>query len=102
MDVSVIVPTRNRVQSLARLLPSLDLTEIPEQLRTEVLIVNNDSTDDTDKFLLDQQKTRRPFSLKVLREQRRGKSSAVNCALRACKSMIRTGEKKMSQSSNRL
>ena len=82
MDVSVIVPTRNRVQSLARLLPSLDLTEIPEQLRMEVFFVDNDSTDDTERFLLDKQKTLRPFSLKVLREKRRGKSSAVNRALR--------------------
>ena len=88
IDVSIVVPTRNRVQSLARLLRSLDLMEIPDALRTEALFADNGSTDETGRFLLEEQKKPRKFLLRVLQEMRRGKANAVNRCLQESEGKI--------------
>jgi glycosyltransferase involved in cell wall biosynthesis len=48
MDASVIIPTWNNSRSLARTLESLEQCVIPEDVRWEVVVVNNNCTDDTD------------------------------------------------------
>jgi glycosyltransferase involved in cell wall biosynthesis len=47
LDVSVVVCTWNRAESLGRLLASLAATTVPPGLAWEVLVVDNNSTDDT-------------------------------------------------------
>ena len=78
VDVSVVIPTRNRARSLGRLLESLDSMEIPTGVRAEVLIVNNGSTDGTEGLLREERSKARKFSLKALWEPAKGKANALN------------------------
>ena len=86
--LSIIIPTRNRARSLKRLLESLAepaRTGIPE---TEIIVVDNGSTDETRRWLdaeiADQQSGR----LIVLDEPRPGKSNALNRALSVARGEI--------------
>ena len=51
MDVTVAICTRNRARSLDRTLESLAQMRIPDGLAWEVVVVNNNSTDDTDSVI---------------------------------------------------
>ena len=78
---SIIVPTRNRAKSLARLLQSLDAMEIPDVLRAEILIVDNGSTDETAAFLFGEQSKPRKILLRAIQEPEQGKANALNRGL---------------------
>lgn len=80
-DITVIVPTFNRVASLKRLLASLDALEFPDPVQAEVLIVDNGSTDETPSLLLSAQAKSQKFSLRAFEERRKGKASALNLGL---------------------
>lgn len=86
-EISVIVPTFNRVSSLQRLLTSLDSLDHPDSIQAEILIIDNGSTDDTAN-LLARERSRTRFSLRVLSEERKGKSSALNCGIAAARGEI--------------
>lgn len=47
MDITVILCTNNRCQSLANALASLAATQVPESVRWELLVVDNNSHDQT-------------------------------------------------------
>ncbi|MGH7772532.1 MAG: glycosyltransferase family 2 protein [Candidatus Binatia bacterium] len=47
MWVSIIIPTRNRADSLKRLLASLQSLECPDSFQVEIVVVDNGSTDST-------------------------------------------------------
>lgn len=47
--VSVIVPTKNRLNTLSR---AIDSILQQEQVKTEIIVVNDGSTDDTESFIL--------------------------------------------------
>ena len=81
MWLSVIVPTHNRVASLKRLLESLDALECHDSAQVEILVVDNDSTDQTASLLLKEQVKPRKCSFRVLQERRKGKASALNLGL---------------------
>lgn len=66
-DISIVVPTFNRVGSLGRLLESLESLEFPDSIQAEILIVDNGSTDETGTLLLQEQSKCRKFSLEVYR-----------------------------------
>jgi glycosyltransferase involved in cell wall biosynthesis len=87
-EISVIVATYNRAQSLVRLLASVDSLEGLGSTTLEVLIVDNDSTDDTAKLLIEEQRKPRKFLLRALRETQRGRAATINCGLRACRGEI--------------
>jgi glucosyl-dolichyl phosphate glucuronosyltransferase len=80
-DISVVVPTFNRVASLTRLVASLQSLRCPNSVSAELLIIDNGSTDGTKDFLARENKSCGKFSLRVLPEDRRGKSSALNRGL---------------------
>lgn len=82
MRSSVIIPSRNRARSLKQLLESLEALECPDGVEVEILVADNGSTDDTEQMLREEQIKARRYTLKVLREERRGKASALNSALR--------------------
>ncbi|MFC2066191.1 glycosyltransferase [Chloroflexota bacterium] len=50
MDITVVIPTRNRAKMLSGLLDSLRVQK-PEELSWEVLVIDNGSTDDTSSMM---------------------------------------------------
>src|SRR5215470_10241718 len=60
MRVSVIIPTHNEAQAIARV-----LTELPSDLVSEVIVVDSNSNDGTPEIA-------RKMGARVLREPRRG------------------------------
>jgi len=76
--ISVIVPTFNRGESLQRLLASLGSLELPDLIDAEVIVVDNGSTDNTEKILQQEKGRQNRFDLRVLKEEAKGKSSALN------------------------
>lgn len=86
--MSVIIPTRNRVESLRRLMLSLKAADVPETVRIEILLVNNGSTDDTSRMLQEQLQKFTRFSLRVFDQAIPGKSNALNIALRQARGEV--------------
>jgi len=85
---SVIIPTRNRVKSLKLLLESLAVPArigIPE---TEIIVVDNGSTDETHRWLDAQREQNQSGGLIILDEPRPGKSNALNRALSVARGEI--------------
>ena len=85
MLLSIIVPTRNRLPSLKRLMESFDALRIPERSELEILVVDNDSNDGTSVWLRDECERGRNFRLFALRETSPGKASALNRGIAATK-----------------
>jgi GT2 family glycosyltransferase len=86
--LSVIIPTRNRVKSLRLLLESLAEPArigIPE---TEIIVVDNGSTDETHRWLDAQREQNQSGRLMILDEPRPGKSNALNRALAVARGQI--------------
>jgi len=82
---TVIVPTFNRAASLERLLASFALTRDLDQVPSEIIVVNNGSTDRTVEVCGAIKHSTYPFKLEVLDESRRGKASALNRGLTAAR-----------------
>jgi GT2 family glycosyltransferase len=86
--LSIIIPTRNRVKSLKLLLESLAEPArigIPE---TEIIVVDNGSTDETHRWLDAQREQNQSGRLMILDEPRPGKSNALNRALAVARGEI--------------
>lgn len=84
--VSVIIPTRNRIDSLERLLRSIQGTRDLEKIPLEVLVVDNGSIDDTAGYLRETSKKWSP--LRPLFEGRAGKNFALNRGIQEAKGEI--------------
>jgi glycosyltransferase involved in cell wall biosynthesis len=82
------VPTFNRASSLRRLIASFDALLSSNSINTEILIVDNGSTDNTPGVLAQATGECSKFSLKVLCEHRRGKSNALNRGLSSAQGKI--------------
>src|SRR5262249_2574313 len=74
--------TWNRSKSLSATLSSLQQLTIPPDIDWEVLLVNNNCSDDTDEVIA-QFADRLP--IRLLHEKRQGLSNARNCAAAAAK-----------------
>lgn len=85
-DVSIIVSTRNRAESLREMLASLASMYIPDGIGAELIVVDNGSTDNTAEvvksFHSDQ------LLCRMLNEPRPSKSAALNRALEAARGDI--------------
>lgn len=84
--VSVIIPTRNRSESLGRLLRSIRGTRDLDGIPLEVLVVDNGSTDGTAEYL--REASKQWSSLCPLFEGRAGKNIALNQGIRKAKGEI--------------
>jgi glycosyltransferase involved in cell wall biosynthesis len=87
MDVSVIVCTRNRPESLSALLKSLQGLTLPEELRWEVLIMGNNSDDATRK-VAEHYVDADPRRFTFIFEKGRGKSYALNTGVRRSRGRV--------------
>ncbi len=84
MHVTVILCTYNRCQSLARALDSVAVSILPETVEWEVLVVDNNSSDQTGAVVKDFCR-RYPGRFRYLFEPQQGKSYALNAGIReAC------------------
>ncbi|MGH7646757.1 MAG: glycosyltransferase family 2 protein [Gemmatimonadaceae bacterium] len=78
VDVSLIVCTRNRREALARLLESLEHLVVPREMRWELIVVDNGSTDGTPALLASPPGT---LPVRTVREPVPGLSRARNAGL---------------------
>jgi glycosyltransferase involved in cell wall biosynthesis len=78
MDVSVIICTWNRAESLRRCLDSLTQLIIPEGLNWEVIVVNNRSTDNTGEVATEFEQL---LPIRLISESQLGLSKARNTGL---------------------
>jgi glycosyltransferase involved in cell wall biosynthesis len=85
MHLTVAICTWNRARLLDRALDSLSQMHVPPGVEWEVLVVNNNSTDETESV------TRRHMAnlpLRLIAEPRQGKSFALNTAMDAARGAV--------------
>jgi len=86
-DISVIVCTYNRASSLKSTLESFSGLTLPPDLDWELIVVDNNSKDNTQEVIRDFAKTAR-FSVRHIFERRQGRSPALNAGIAAAKAAI--------------
>ncbi len=87
MKVTVIICTCNRDMSLAETLASLAVSAVPELVEWEVLVVDNNSTDQT-RSIIEDFCRRFPGRFRYVFESQPGKSFALNSGIRAARGNI--------------
>jgi glucosyl-dolichyl phosphate glucuronosyltransferase len=87
MKTTVILCTYNRCQNLSRALESVAASELPDSVEWEVLVVDNNSSDQTPEVVKDFSR-RYPGRFRYLFEPRQGKSYALNSGIRESQSAI--------------
>lgn len=85
--VTVIVCTYNRCESLTRALQSIVVLKFTDFVEWEVLIVDNNSTDET-RTVVEQFVSQYPGHFRYLFEPHPGKSHALNAGIRAARGDI--------------
>ena len=80
--VSVVIPTFNRAAPLGDTLDSLARLQIRSRTSWEVVVVNNNSPDDTAAVVRSRQGSF-PVPLRYLFERAQGRSNALNCGISA-------------------
>lgn len=81
MEISVILCTYNRCESLGKALDSVAAQNLPESVKWEVLVVDNNSRDQTHE-VVDAFCHRYPGRFRYLFEPQQGKSYALNVGIR--------------------
>lgn len=87
MRVTVIVCTYNRCQSLTEALGSVALSVVPDSMEWEVLVVDNNSKDQT-RDVVDGFNRKYPGRFHYLFEVRQGKSHALNSGIREARGEV--------------
>lgn len=80
MEISVVLCTYNRSRSLARALESLSALVCPATTQWEVLVVDNNSRDDT-RQVVERFCAAHPGRFRYLFEPKQGKSNALNAGI---------------------
>jgi len=80
MNITVVLCTYNRCESLAKTLESIGASRVPENIVWEVLVVDNNSTDQTRQVVEDFCR-RDPIHFRYLLETNVGKSHALNAGV---------------------
>lgn len=80
MKLTVVIPTFNRAELLRRTLASLAVAERPRGLETCVLVVDNNSSDET-RAVVEECREKFELEIRYLFEPRQGKSRALNTAI---------------------
>lgn len=87
MNITVILCTYNRCQSLEKALNSVAASKLPDSISWEVLVVDNNSRDQT-RELVEKYCTREPNRFRYLFEGQQGKSHALNAGIRSARGEI--------------
>src|ERR1700690_361651 len=88
MDLSVVICTYNRSESLANTLRSLSVQLLPDTLQWEVLVLDNNSRDKT-RAVVEEFCREFPGRFRYVLEARQGKSHALNSGIReACGDIV--------------
>lgn len=87
MDVSIIVCSYNRCESLRSVLKDLIMMEEPLNVSYEVLVVDNNSTDET-KSVVEAAIKEKPSLFKYIFEPKQGKSFALNTGVTSAQGNI--------------
>lgn len=77
MKISVVVCTHNRSESLRKMLESLQDAVIPDQLSWELILIDNNSNDDT-RFVFEEAEKHYGTRIRYVFEEKRGISHARN------------------------
>jgi glycosyltransferase involved in cell wall biosynthesis len=85
--ISIIVCTYNRAKSLRETLKSLAEMAVPSDTSWEVILVDNNSTDDT-RAVIESFSRDAPIPVRYIFEPRQGKSLALNTGIREAKGEI--------------
>jgi glycosyltransferase involved in cell wall biosynthesis len=85
MDLTVIICTWNRAKSLAVVLESLAACVVPEGFQWEVLVVDNNSKDET-RAVCEAFASRNPGRSRYLFHGTQGKTNALNAGIREARS----------------
>jgi glucosyl-dolichyl phosphate glucuronosyltransferase len=81
MNITVILCTCNRAGSLAKALDSVAASELPSSVRWEILVVDNNSKDQT-REVVESFAHQHPGRVRYLFEPKQGKSFALNAGIR--------------------
>lgn len=81
LEISVLISTYNRSQSLGAAIHSVVVQSVPQSLKWEILIVDNNSTDQTRQVVEDFQ-CRYPSRIRYVFEPQQGISHARNAGIR--------------------
>src|SRR5438445_13640762 len=87
MDLSVILCTWNRAGNLAEALASIDACVVDPEIQWEVLVVDNNSTDET-RAISESFIQKNPRRFRYLFERRQGKSFALNSGIEKAEGKI--------------
>ena len=87
IDISVIICTYNRSQILGKTVESVAAQELPPSLNWEILVVDNNSTDET-RQVAESLRSRYPERIRYLFEPRQGLSNARNTGIRESRGEI--------------
>jgi len=87
MTITVILCTYNRSESLKRALESVATQDFPPAISWEVLVVDNNSSDQT-RAVVENFCIRFPGRFRYLFEPRPGKSNALNSGIREAKGVV--------------
>jgi glucosyl-dolichyl phosphate glucuronosyltransferase len=87
LDATVLIATYNRADLLDETLACLGRMRVSPQLRWDVIVIDNNSTDDT-REVVERRMAQFPVPLAYLFEARQGRSSALNTGIRAAQGAV--------------
>ena len=87
MKITVILCTYNRCKRLAKALESVAASALPASVDWEVLVVDNNSKDET-RQVIEEFCERYPARFRYVFEPRQGKSNALNTGIREARGEI--------------
>lgn len=81
MQLDIVIPTYNRSTLLKNAIASLLRARVPDELDVKIIVVDNNSTDDTKAVLSDA--AERSNNISYVFEKRQGRSPALNAGIKA-------------------